>query len=59
MLLLIEEIAVESAMIMATLAALGLFVFLLADFVREHTRARQVTGDRPSAPSRNTAGRHG
>ena len=41
MLLLFEEIAVEAAMIVATLVALGVLVYVLAGFALEHARARQ------------------
>ena len=43
MLLLLEEIAVESAMIVATLVALGVLVYVLVGFALEHARARQET----------------
>ena len=41
MLLLLEEIAVELTMIVATLVALGVLVYMLVGFALEHARARQ------------------
>lgn len=52
MLLLFEEIAVESAMILATLVALGVLVYILVGFALEHARARREAGDRSFAPAR-------
>jgi hypothetical protein len=53
MLLLFEEIAVESAMILATLVALGLLVYMLVGFALEHARARQ-----DAAPARSLTRAH-
>jgi hypothetical protein len=53
MLLLFEEIAVVSAVILATLVALGVLVYVLAGFAVEHARARQETTDRSFAPARS------
>jgi hypothetical protein len=53
MLLLMEEIAVESAMIVATLVALGVLVWVLVGFASEHVRARQETTHRSFAPARS------
>ena len=60
MLFLLEEIAVESAMIIATLVALGVLVYVLVGFALEHARARQETTDRSFAPARShtSIGRH-
>jgi hypothetical protein len=60
MLLLFEEIAVESAMIVATLVALGVLVYVLVGFAMEHARARQETAHRSFAPARSqtSLGRH-
>jgi hypothetical protein len=65
MLFLFEEIAVEAAMIVATLVALGVLVYVLVGFALEHARARQETTvrsttDRSFAPARPHAsiGRH-
>jgi hypothetical protein len=51
MLLLFEEIAVEFTMILATLVALGVLVYVLVGFALEHTRARQEASDRSFAPA--------
>jgi hypothetical protein len=53
MLLLFEEIAVESAMILATLVAFGVLVYVLVGFALEHARARQ-----DAAPARSFARAH-
>ena len=60
MLFLLEEIAVEAAMIVATLVALGVLVYVLVGFALEHARARQETTDRSFAPARShtSIGRH-
>jgi hypothetical protein len=49
---LLEEIVVESAMIVATLVALGVLVYVLAGFALEHARARQRASERAFAPPR-------
>ena len=60
MLFLFEEIAVESAMIVATLVALGVLVWVLVGFALEYARTRQETADRTFAPARShtSVGRH-
>ena len=60
MLLLLEEIAVELAMIVATLVALGVLVYMLVGFALEHARVRQEATDRSFAQARShtTVGRH-
>jgi hypothetical protein len=61
MLLLFEEIAVETAMIVATLVTLGVLVYVLAGFALEHARARQEdSAGRSFALSRShtSVGRH-
>jgi hypothetical protein len=60
MLLLLEEIAVESAMILATLVALGVLVWMLVGFALEYTRTRQEAASRSLAPARShtSIGRH-
>ena len=60
MLLLLEEIAVEFTMILATLVALGVLVSVLVGFALEHARERQETSDRSFAPARShtSIGRH-
>ena len=60
MLLLLEEIAVESAMILATLVALGVLVYVLVGFALERARARQEAANRSfdRAYPHTTIGRH-
>ncbi len=49
MLLLLEEIAVEAAMIVATLVALVVLVYVLVGFALEHAHARPAAGERSFA----------
>jgi hypothetical protein len=59
--LLLEEIAVELAMIGATLVALGVLVYMLLGFALEHARARrEMAAEHSFARTRShtTMGRH-
>ena len=58
MLLLLEEIAVESAMIVATLVALGVLVYMLVGFALEHARAAAGGGGLARSPEARPAHHH-